>query len=529
MVALIVGLKLTLLRNNLRRSVWRTVGLVFGMLYALIVVIGVVAGLIALRWTSAVFTADLTVVAFSVLTIGWTALSVLVFGVDETVDPGKFALLPVSARRLLPGMFVAGLIGSPGIATVLVGLGLVATWARSALLALAAVPAFVLGVATCFLLARTATAALAQALASRRFRDFAAVAIALFGAVVALVANGIGNYSGFHPELMRQLLRRAATVLGWTPFGWAWAVPADVARGHLVLAGVRLVLAAGLVAALWLAWGFFLDRSLTSPLDGGGAGSRKVSRNRSIDRLFPATPAGAVAGRAMRYWRRDPRYLTALASICVAPVVLVVTQLANPHGYTPIVSFAPVTVALFLGSILASDISYDGSAIWTHISSGLSGADDRRGRVMSTSLVIGPLVLVMVAVTTVISGRFDYLPQVLALLLSLGLAGLGVGSWSGAIWQIPTPPPGSSPFARNEGGGVASLISFGITTGISLALSLPTLALVVGSFFLPWLKYPAVAVGAISGAIVLRIGIAKGGATLERRWPEVLTTVSSKN
>ena len=530
MVALIVRLKLTLLRNSLRRSVWRMVGLIFGMLYALFIVVAAVIGLVALRWTSMIFTADLTVVAFSVVTIGWMTLSILVFGVDETVDPGKFALLPVPARKLLPGMFVAGLVGSPGIATVLVGLGLIATWTRGVLLVVAAVFAVVLGVATCFLLARTATSALAQALASRRFRDFAAVAIALFGAVVALVANGVGNFSGFHPELMRQLLGRAAVVLGWTPFGWSWAIPAELARGHAVSALIHLLLAAALVVALWLAWGYFLARSLTSPLDGGGGGTARQVSDRNIwNRIFPATPAGAIAGRAMRYWRRDPRYLTSLGAICVGPLVIVVTQLANPNGLKPLIAFAPVFITLFLGSIIASDISYDGSALWTHISSGIRGADDRWGRVLSTSLVITPIVVVMVAVTTIASGRIDYLPRVVAVLLGVGLIGLGVGSWAGAIWQVPAPPPGASPFAKNEGGGVAALLSFGITTGITMALSLPTIGLVIGSFFVPWLGYLGIVVAAVSGVIVLRIGIRKGGERLDRRWPEVLSAVSSKN
>ena len=51
-VALLVRLKLTLLRNSLRRSVWRTVGLVIGMVYGLGVVVAVVVGLVALRFTS---------------------------------------------------------------------------------------------------------------------------------------------------------------------------------------------------------------------------------------------------------------------------------------------------------------------------------------------------------------------------------------------------------------------------------------------------------------------------------------------
>ena len=47
-------------------------------------------------------------VAFSALTLGWLLMSLLVFGVDETVDPAKFALLPVRAGELLPGLLAAG-------------------------------------------------------------------------------------------------------------------------------------------------------------------------------------------------------------------------------------------------------------------------------------------------------------------------------------------------------------------------------------------------------------------------------------
>ncbi len=131
MVALLVRLKLTLLRNSLRRSVWRTVGLIIGMVYALGIVVAVLIGMVALRFTSLELTADVTVVAFSALTLGWLLMSLLVFGIDETVDPAKFALLPVRARELLPGLLVAGLVGVPGIATALVALGLIITWART--------------------------------------------------------------------------------------------------------------------------------------------------------------------------------------------------------------------------------------------------------------------------------------------------------------------------------------------------------------------------------------------------------------
>ena len=55
MVALLVRLKLTLLKNSLKRSTWRTVGLIIAMVYALIVVSLVIAGLVGLRFTSLAF------------------------------------------------------------------------------------------------------------------------------------------------------------------------------------------------------------------------------------------------------------------------------------------------------------------------------------------------------------------------------------------------------------------------------------------------------------------------------------------
>ena len=136
----------------------------------------------------------------------------------------------------------------------------------------AAVVAFPLGVATCILLARAATAALAAVLASRRFRDLVWSGFALFGVVVGLGANLLGAFGAADPGRLRQALALIAQVAGWSPFGWAWVVPADVARGRWLAAGVHLLLAAVLVALLWRAWGHVLDVRLTSPIESGGPG-----------------------------------------------------------------------------------------------------------------------------------------------------------------------------------------------------------------------------------------------------------------
>lgn len=530
MVGLLVRLKLSLLRNSLKRSVWRTVGLVFGMLYALALVAMALIGLGALRFAGTVdLTADVTVLVFSLVTMGWLLMSLLVFGVDETVDPAKFALLPVRAKELLPGLFVSGLVGSPGIATVLVSLGLVLAWSRGPGAVVAAIVAVPVGVATCFLLSRAGTSAFSSFLSSRRFRDFAFVVLALLGAVLGIGGNLIGNVAGSGPEALRQGLADAATIAGWSPFGWIWAVPADVARGAWVSALVHLVLALALVVVLWRVWGYFLARRLTEPVDAGGESSKKVKEQSVIERLYPASPAGAVAARTLRYWRRDPRYLAGVAGFLIAPIILIVTQVANPDGSTAVAAFAPVLLGLLIGMSIAQDLSYDGTALWLHVSSGLRGADDRMGRVLSTLTVFGPVLLVLIVVSGVVTGRWDLMPQVVGLSVGLGLIGLGVGSWVGSIWQWAAPPPGANPFQKGSSGGLPAFLSFGLATAGTMVLALPTIAAVVGSIWVPWLAYVGLVVGVVSGLVVLRIGVAQGGKLLDRRWPEALASVSERN
>jgi ABC-2 type transport system permease protein len=454
-------------------------------------------------------------------------MSLLVFGVDETVDPARFALLPVRARELLPGLLAAALVGVPGVGTVLVGLGWVVTWARSLPLTLAALLAMPIGVVTCVLLARVATAALAAVLSSRRFRDFAVVGVVLLSVGFALVSNVLGRLVDDNPERLRGALAAVAGTLGWSPFGWAWAVPADVARGDWSVAAAHLLLAAALAATLWRAWAYVLDRRLTSPIEQAGD-SRPVKESVWLDRIFPATPAGGVAVRTLRYWRRDPRYVAGVAGFLIGPIILIVVQVLTPMGNGLVAVFAPTLVGLLVGLTIAQDLSFDGSALWLHVGSGLRGADDRAGRAWSALVVFLPMIVVLLLISLAITGAWAMAAPAAAIALGSALAGLGVGSVVGALWQWPAPPPGANPFASSNQGGLPALLSVTITTLATLLVSLPTLALVVWSIFTPWAGVLALVVGLGSGLVVLKIGIDWGGRLLERRWPEALSAASEK-
>ncbi|MGI8458716.1 MAG: hypothetical protein ACR2LI_11465, partial [Propionibacteriaceae bacterium] len=361
-------------------------------------------------------------------------------------------------------------------------------------------------------------------------RDFFPVVLALGGASRGALHNRTGGRVSGDPQASLRLLHDVARGLGWTPFGWAWSLPADVARGEWGTAGAHLVLAVALVGGLWWAWGYFLEQALASPLEAGGT-SKAVKRDSVVDRLYPPTPAGAVAGRSLHYWRRDPRYLSSLGAIFVAPIVIVVALISNPgrDATSPIAAFAPAFLAVLLGSVVAQDLSYDGSAVWAHVTAGISGAADRTGRVMSTLTVIGPVLVIMLVTVAAVTGEWALLPRTAGLTVGLALISIGVGSWVGSVWQIPAPPPGANPFAKNSNGnGLRGLVSFAVTSGLTVACSLPLIAVLIGSFFVSALTWVTPLVGIGSGLIVLRIGIRLGGRRLETHWPEVLAAVTAK-
>lgn len=80
-VRLMAVMKLRMMRNGRGRSVARTIGFVLGALWA-IGAAGVASlGLIGLRWQDAGLAADATTAAFAALTVGWTLLPLLIFGI----------------------------------------------------------------------------------------------------------------------------------------------------------------------------------------------------------------------------------------------------------------------------------------------------------------------------------------------------------------------------------------------------------------------------------------------------------------
>lgn len=143
-----------------------------------------------------------------------------------------------------------GLTGIPGIATSLAGLATVILWVRVPLVALAAVPCIALAVLTCVLATRLASALTSGLDGNRRGRELVGTLVLILIVLAGPILMGALRVLSPRRTAWGRS-SRAGAVLGWTPFGAAWAVPGDLATGAPVTAALRAVIAVATPVALW--------------------------------------------------------------------------------------------------------------------------------------------------------------------------------------------------------------------------------------------------------------------------------------
>ena len=517
MVAHLVRLKLTLLRNGLRRSAWQVVAMIFGVVYGLGALAVVTAGVVALAVSG---TPDVRrtvlVVAGSAVLLGWVVLPLAAFGVDATVDPARFVTFPIPRRTLLVGLGLSGLVGVPGAVTALAFAGTALVWWRHPAVVLFALVAAALAVAFFLVASRAVTTALAPVLSGRRSREVTGFVVLV---VVAVGYLGFGRLTrvgiGVGDRIIT-LLGGVARVLGWTPLGAAWAAPADAAAGAWGTAVLRLAVLVATLAVLALLWDRALARALVQPIahiSAGVAGSGLGWFGR-----VPPGPRGAVLARSLTYWRRDPRYAMAVAAVPLMPLAMWAFGLGD----------AVLLVLPFLGVIMgwsiASDTSSDGTAFWLHVASPMRGVDDRMGRAVAAGVILGPLVVLLSTFLALVMGRAALLPGLLGATLGAFLTALGSASVMSALVVMRVQQAGENPFGARQGASLAAVLSQMAGMVVVGAMALPEVVLAALSYAWssPVLGWVGLVVGLVLGALFVVIGVRWGGRLLDRRAPVLL-------
>jgi ABC-2 type transport system permease protein len=512
---------LTLLRNIFRRSRAQALGAVFGILYFGGVVVIAAIGIATLR-TSLPEARLYVPLGGALLVLAWGLLPFLTFGTDPTLDPARFATFAVPYRKLAIGLVLAGLLGLPAIACAIVVAGTLVTWSVSVLAAVVAVVSGGAGLLTCVALSRWVSALASTAMSSRRGRDLTAVlglvVIIALGPGLALVGGTVERFASVMPTVAR--------VAGWTPFGWIWAAPADVAVGEVGTGLLRLVLGLGVLGVLGLLWQRAVRRQVEDPTVVSGADEGKGHEGLGLLALFPDTETGAIAAQVATYWRRDPRYQVGLLMAPVTPLFLLIPSLAGGQEWT-VLLMGPLIAFLF-GWSEHNSVAFESTAFWMHVAAGTRGRADRVARLVPSLAMAAVLVPVYCVVGAWLGGRFDLLPAIVGLSLALAGAGYGLSCVMSIVMPYPVPKPGESPFATPPGGQGARLLAQLVSSLGTTLIASPVIVFALLTWLeRDWALWPTALSGILLGSGVFVLGVRLGGRIYDRRGPELLADLES--
>jgi ABC-2 type transport system permease protein len=518
-VGLVVRLRLAMWRTAMTRSPLHLASSVVGGLAALVVLAVLGPGLLLLAGRPLRIVA-LTVPLFTVVTLMWAVLSLVATGVDATLDPARFAVLPLRAPELARGLLAAALTGIPAVMLIGLALAQVGAWLAEPAAALAALVAAVLGVLTAVLLSRAVTSALARVMTTRGGRLLGAVVVSLV-TLLPLGLNLLLATDSLASSLATFDATRSAQVASWTPVGWAWGLPFDVATGRWGSAVAHLLLAVGFIALLRAVWVRALERSLTSPLT--SSGGQRIGAGRFLPAVLGTSPTATIAARRVRAWYRDSRLVGIALRTAVLPVFFIAQAVVTDAP--GLAGIGIVTLAVFAGLTLMNDLAFDGPAWWLHVAVGVKGWEDRLGRALASVLVFGPVVALAFVVAVAIGAVRQPLPWLTVVVVAF-LSSLGLAVAVGAVLPGTAPRTGGNPFAATSGGAAQGCLTAVVSFVGPMLLTMPVVAAAVLTSATPTGRWVTLAVGTAYALGLLAVGVVLGGRRLDRRSPELLAQLA---
>ena len=521
MVGELIRLKLTIQRHSL--SWKRVLGLVLGVTAAIATWLTVLVAAPAAR-------PDVLLFVLAAWLVGWLVGPILTSGA-AVLRPEYFTLLPLSRQWLGLGLLASVFVGVGAAVTgaailALVVYAVVTAWPAAPSIAVAVVTAVVGGVLLLVFvvsLSRVVYALLGAAMRTRMGVEIAAVQYGLALSsmfvgwlIVSPVISAVPVFlrEGFGGSGVSGVLRLFPS--SWPLLAVDAAASGDYASAAGLIGSLALVTALVVVAAVALLTPYVGNRTIRRR--GRPWGSRVLTRGR----VLPGTPLGAVVGKELRTWWRDPwRSLEVRSSIWFGIFVAIYGVIA---GIPQLAGLAGIAVALMVGLSGANLFGQDGTALWQLVVAQRPQAvrADIRGRQIGLVVTLGVPAFGLSLLMMLLTGVWDFAVPVFAGLL----ATLGVGSGIAVVMSVVGVTPGVDPHRRvNATDAGENNFSIHVALWSILTLVGPTVAvavpLAVGGPDQPaWLVVAAFAVAVVNGLVVAWLCGAAAARRLETHLPE---------
>jgi ABC-2 type transport system permease protein len=469
------------------------------------------------------------VVAFALLFGGWAVFPLFLFGLDETLDPARLALLPLRRSRLMAGLMAASSVGVGPMVSLVALSGAVLGYGRGLTGTAIAVVAVAVQFALCVTISRAVVTALTRLLRSRRTRDlFVVLSLLLFAALNPLLQLPRLLAGSLSPEAVDRLV----LVLSWSPPGLAGRALAEAEVGRLATATWHVALAALFLVPLGLWWSHSLDRLTTTaePANRGTGGSLVVKDLfPGPVRFLPRNRLGAVTAKEFRYLWREPQFRAQRILSALFAVGAVVAMATLPGDPAPESVLAAAGLMWLFTLYGINQFAIDRGAYWLHVVTPGDPGRDLVAKNLANALVnVPPFVVVLVGLAAVSDG-WVYVP--LAACLGAGALGASFGPGNVASVRLAQPLPESSTnlwaTSPGQGCGTALLIVLILVANLLLALPLAALVLIGVRAWRPLLLL-AGPISLAYGGVIYGLGLRVAVEWLRHHQPELLEALTPR-
>ncbi|MGQ0848868.1 MAG: hypothetical protein ACT4OP_07080 [Actinomycetota bacterium] len=527
MVAKLAWLKFRLTWNGLRRDRQRRIGLP-----------AVIALMIFTAWRLArayqfeharlapELANELTLWASLAFFVGWVTLPVVIFPLDESLDPAQLAVFSVSRPRLLAGLVAASLV-SPSVlvpaAMVFVNASLFDGPAR-----LVAIVAGLILIVQISIGGHLFSSVVSAMLRSRRGRDLAVLVVIgiglfTFGAyqtvIAQIEANGMTGALSAHP---------LTPIAGLLPPVAAQAAVTSADSGNWGRTLVMVLASLAWIGAMAYVWGRLVGWMLVTPDH-----SPRPDRPRNRRGLAERGAWGrrlVLARKELRFFVRDPRQrlvwtgTVIFVGLAVAMLVVGTESMAQFRRSTWLPLLAPALV-LFVGLPIAlNQFGWERNAASYLFSLPVKPRHLLHGKNLAVVLGLALETVLMAVLLAGFSGSWNTLVMVPGLSIAAIGCQLAVGNLVSVITPLRLPREGTDVFAQaTEQGCLALAAQLGSFMAIGLLMVPPSVAVVLTVAFGQVLSPLASSLFSVGwGLLFYLLSQWFAGFLLRRRVPEVV-------